>query len=241
MPLTFPSHAAVVLPLWRYWPRRWEPVSLVIGSTAPDLAFAFGIEDTHRWDALLWWSVPVGMVLTVALRWSAPRAAVHLPKPLRRLGSLGDGGPRWWACLLGVVVGAVSHLLWDGWSHYDGYGTVLVPALLHRSPFWGMPWYAALQWGFSGLGAVVAVVFAVQAYRDPRVLGPAPQAPRRPLRFTVGVLLAGLAGAVWTGSELLAGHRVMAVECLLLTAFALPVAGALAVSTARSSQSAPVS
>ena len=30
MPLTFPLHAAVVLPLWRYRPRRWEPVSLVM-------------------------------------------------------------------------------------------------------------------------------------------------------------------------------------------------------------------
>ncbi|MFF5265545.1 DUF4184 family protein [Actinomadura viridis] len=42
VPLTFPSHAAAVMPL-KFWRPRWfDGVALVVGSTAPDLPFAVG-------------------------------------------------------------------------------------------------------------------------------------------------------------------------------------------------------
>ena len=40
MPLTFPSHAAAVLPLKLWRPVRLDGVALVIGSTTPDLPYA---------------------------------------------------------------------------------------------------------------------------------------------------------------------------------------------------------
>jgi len=36
MPLTFPSHAAAVLPLYLLAPRLLHPTALVLGSMAPD-------------------------------------------------------------------------------------------------------------------------------------------------------------------------------------------------------------
>lgn len=52
MPLTFPSHAAAVLPLKLLQPSRLDGVALVIGSTTPDLPYAFSpwiTVNTHTW------------------------------------------------------------------------------------------------------------------------------------------------------------------------------------------------
>ncbi|WP_367319789.1 DUF4184 family protein [Streptomyces sp. HUAS ZL42] len=42
MPLTFPSHAAAVMPLKIRRPHWFDGVALVVGSTVPDLPYAVG-------------------------------------------------------------------------------------------------------------------------------------------------------------------------------------------------------
>ena len=46
MPLTFPAHQAVVVPLKLWRPRWFDGVALVVGAGSPDLLYAFGNADS---------------------------------------------------------------------------------------------------------------------------------------------------------------------------------------------------
>src|SRR5258705_8793137 len=83
MPATVPSHQAAVvgLKLWR--PRRFDGVALVVGSAAPDAAYAvtgLGVDiRSHAWHALLWFNTPLTWLLAVLIRRAAPYVVAHLP------------------------------------------------------------------------------------------------------------------------------------------------------------------
>lgn len=65
MPLTFPSHAAAILPLLHLpGTRRLAPTALVLGSTAPDLIYLAGTHGAaaHLPWGLLWFCLPAGLV-----------------------------------------------------------------------------------------------------------------------------------------------------------------------------------
>src|SRR5689334_2229609 len=114
MPLTFPSHAAAVLPLKAWRPDRWDGTALVIGSTAPDLPYALAPYvdvDAHTIPALLWFCLPVTLALTwVARRWAGPVGAQFgVPVPI--------SAHRWWVTVWSALVGAASHVLWDSFTH----------------------------------------------------------------------------------------------------------------------------
>src|SRR4051794_35813822 len=100
MPATFPSHPAAVLPIKLRWPRHFDGVALVVGSMAPDLSYpAVGFTDppdTHAWAALLWWCLPVTVLLSLLIRGAAPDVAGHLPV-------------RWFALPDYGAIGAVRH------------------------------------------------------------------------------------------------------------------------------------
>jgi hypothetical protein len=40
MPLAFPSHQGLILPLWRRWPRRFDGLALTVGAAMPDIVDA---------------------------------------------------------------------------------------------------------------------------------------------------------------------------------------------------------
>ena len=81
MPMTFPSHAAAVLP-FKFARRRWfDGVALVIGSAAPDFPYSiapYAQYNAHTWLGLLVFCVPVTVLLTWLTRRAAPTVA-HLP------------------------------------------------------------------------------------------------------------------------------------------------------------------
>ena len=132
MPLTFPSHAAAILPLLHVrGARRLPAAALVVGSAAPDLVYlggTFGAAAHHPWG-LLGFCLPAGVlgylvlealllpVLAAPLislcpdRGRSTLARLVGPRPLPR--SLGG----WLAIGLGVLVGAATHQLWDGFTH----------------------------------------------------------------------------------------------------------------------------
>lgn len=128
MPLTFPSHAAAVLPLkaWRRTgKRRLDGVALVVGSMAPDLAYALDgswLEQPAPGLPPLWqlghgpylliWVPLVVLPLARAIRWAAPTVAAHLPRSWHGYGSIGRG-PVWWMTTVSAVLGGASHAIWD--------------------------------------------------------------------------------------------------------------------------------
>ncbi|WP_016826737.1 DUF4184 family protein [Streptomyces viridosporus] len=191
MPFTL-SHAAAVLPAVRAdgtGRGPLVPAVLVAGSFAPDLtyyaasvlsgAMEFG-DVTHSLpgvftvDVLLAWTL-VGLWLLVReplvallprarqgrtaalLRCGAPRARVRPSLALR-----------WY---VSAVLGALTHVVWDAFTHLDRWGMRVFPVLGEEIA--GSPLYWYLQYGGSAVAALVIAAFLVRALRrTPRSAGP---------------------------------------------------------------------
>ncbi|MET9905865.1 DUF4184 family protein [Streptomyces sp. NPDC006476] len=183
MPFTL-SHAAAVLPAVRAdgsGRGRLVPAVLVAGSFAPDMPYfaasvvSGGMEFgtvTHSLpgvltvDELIAWAL-VGLWLLVReplvallprarqprpaalLRCGAPRARVRLSVLVRWYGS--------------AALGALTHVVWDGFTHHDRFGTRLFPAL--NDVVAGFPLFWYLQYGSSVLAVVVITGWLVRALR----------------------------------------------------------------------------
>lgn len=237
MPATFPSHAAAVLPLKVVRPRWFDGVALVVGSTAPDLSYPLSpwglLLFTHRWTSLLWWSLPVTVVLAAVIRSVAPHVAAHLPQErwfaLRDYGVLGSNCPRWWVTASSAVLGAATHIFWDGFTHPAENGAWFVRAVpaMSREAVFGQQWWQITQWMSSTVGAVVALVFFVHIGRN-RLLrtwhGPAPDVRRNPMLFWAVVAVVGMGGAIATFADPQLIH-IQATRLLLVGSAALAVAG----------------
>ena len=116
--LTLPTHPVIaVLKVWR--PRWFDGVALVVGSMAPDLAYALDGSGLPVWKmshglrGFVLWCVPVTLALTWLIRWAAPVVASHLPHFLRDYGVLGHSRHPLRVSCWSTLIGAVSHLLLD--------------------------------------------------------------------------------------------------------------------------------
>ncbi len=212
MPLTFPSHAAAVLPLLHV---RGLPASaLVVGSAAPDLVYLVGTlgATAHHPRGLLSVCLPAGVLAYLYLealvlpvvappllsiwpdRGRALVARLALPRPPPRTVR------GWLAVGLAVLVGAATHQLWDGFTHAWMwparvlYPTTTVsllghPVLLSR----------ALQHGSSALGLVIVGVYLwrTTSAASARPPGDRAAATRRLAVLLIGPLVvAGVAACV---------------------------------------------
>ncbi len=132
MPLTFPSHAAVPLPLKLWRPRWFDGVALVVGAGAPDLAYALDGSGlpvfplSHQPAGLILFCLPVTLLCAALVRWAAPTVAVHLPSrptvlALRDYGLLGVSRPGLAVSALSAVLAAATHQAWD---RLAGHSTV---------------------------------------------------------------------------------------------------------------------
>ena len=139
MPFTI-SHAAAVLPFTRPL-ARWRLLSAaVIGSMVPDFGWFMPWRparfETHSLDALLTFCLPVGMasywvfqllVRTPIMELLPPGAYArwHWSKAPADYRSLKQW--IWAAC--GLLAGAITHLVWDGFTHEGGRGVRMLPIL----------------------------------------------------------------------------------------------------------------
>lgn len=168
MPLTFPSHQGLILPLARRWPDRFEPVALCIGAAMPDVVDGvigigtgyLGRGLGHSLVGLFLLSLPGGLLLTwlTITVWNriagtAPtlrrlRAAIEKLWP-RREDPAGSGAGRLVTACLSVCLGAFSHLFFDFISHggfkwlYPWYPDIdCFPGWWHTEWFGiDFPWY----------------------------------------------------------------------------------------------------
>lgn len=215
MPLTIPTHPIAVVPLKIWRPRWFDGVALVIGTMAPDLAYAiygFGIlPRTHNLPSLVWWSLPVTLVLTRLVRWAAPGVAGHLR--LGDYGVLGTVRHRWYVTVGSALLGAFSHLVWDAFTH-PGY----------------LSWWGPLSDASNVAGFVVGTYLVVRIGRSGLLRtwhGAPPRFSPRPLAFwpmVAGVAGCGLAAVLAWPVDWFAGQ---AIRVLVICGLAL-LAGAVA-------------
>jgi Domain of unknown function (DUF4184) len=188
------AHPAAILPLVRRG--RWVTAALVAGSIAPDLPsflpLGVGHQHTHLWTSIIW---PDGAIaLGVLLAWWAllrpglaplwPAAEARASVPGWRPGLVAARRPAVFAWCLwlmaSVLVGLVTHLAWDSFTHFDGDVVLHWPQL--REQIRGHALYDWLQ-AFSSVGGmlVVGIYLAVQWRRTPPARAVSGAAESRPL------------------------------------------------------------
>lgn len=226
MPFTL-SHPAAVLPLLR---PPFVPMALVAGAMAPDVPYFLGTlgvpltagdwyepflnaTTSHSPLGVLTVSLPVTLALVAGwLLLRRPLAALLPPSgpppaPLRDApdpGATSAGAERvrrvaW--LLLSALVGIATHLLWDSFTHFDGYAVTRVAFL--REPVSGELTVARLLQHLSTVAGLALLAVHLRRRRDrtrgrrrdPHT-GPAPLTPivRRTVIATLA--LAALLGAV---------------------------------------------
>jgi hypothetical protein len=245
MPFTV-SHVAAVVPAYRPLARAHVFSAAVIGSMAPDfdllLPGSFFRWQTHSLVALFSFCLPAGLAvyaLTQVLIKPAvtevlpdgPHLRVRTAHPRVDLGRLST----WLHAALAVLLGAITHLAWDAFTHENARGVRLFPFLSDYGPQLAghsLRLYRWLQYGSSVLGlAVVAAALLLWLHHAP--------APREPLvrRLTRGerllwgglylapplvVLASSLAMAVAIGHGVLAtGAALTRIAVLTMQACAL--------------------
>ena len=138
MPFTI-SHTAVVLPFTRLL-ARWQLLSAaVIGAMVPDFRIFFpGMPrvDTHSATALLTFCLPIGLVTYWAFQLliKAPMIEVLPDGPYARWQPFAARAQirswrQWLRAAGGILAGALSHLIWDGFTHDGGRGVRMFPVL----------------------------------------------------------------------------------------------------------------
>ncbi|MFF5962379.1 DUF4184 family protein [Streptomyces collinus] len=213
MPFTL-SHAAAVLPAVRAdgtGRGPLVPAVLVAGSFAPDMtyyaasvlsgAMEFG-DVTHALPGVFTVDVLIAWVL-VGL-WLLVREPLVALLPRTRQGRVATllrcGAPRervrpslvarWY---VSAVLGALTHVVWDAFTHLDRWGMRLFPVLGREVA--GSPLYWYLQYGGSAVAAVVIAVFVARALR------------RTPVREPVGVPLLAVRDR-WAAAALIGGFAL---------------------------------
>ncbi|MEV7872541.1 DUF4184 family protein [Streptomyces sp. NPDC088124] len=214
MPFTL-SHPAAVLPLLRH---PFSPAALVCGAMAPDMPY-FLVAARIPVSAQSWYepflnatyshtlpgvtvAVPFALALLALYRLVRPPAVALLPARFSPDGPADRGGkgfrPRraGWV-LLSALTGVLTHLLWDSFTHADGYAVTHLSVL--RAHLTGDLTVARVVQHLSTAGGLVAV--AAHLWRRLR-RAPARDAGRSVLPATarrgIGAALAVavLAGAV---------------------------------------------
>jgi hypothetical protein len=139
MPFTI-SHIAAVAPFSRPL-ARWRLLSAtVIGSMVPDFGFLMPWRppriDTHSAIALVSFCLPLGLatfwlfqrVIKTPIIEVLPDGAYLRWLPWMRPADI-RSPPQWILAACGVELGALTHLVWDGFTHEGARGVRMIPSL----------------------------------------------------------------------------------------------------------------
>jgi Domain of unknown function (DUF4184) len=170
------AHPAAVLPLRRLCRSRLSFCALVVGSMSPDFGFYFGSfavsRMAHTLGGLFTICLPSGLALLALIRVLHRPIGALLPFPhrqrvlsLARVPSLRSPSAFFWASF-SLLVGGLTHLVWDSFTHQSGYFVLQWPMLRNTTLFFGkkaFELYEVLQDLSSVLGAAI-VIFAYRQW-----------------------------------------------------------------------------
>lgn len=148
MPFTF-SHPAIVLPLLRL-PRKWvSATGLIVGSMTPDFEYFLRMRLQghygHTIPGVFIMDLPFAFVLAFIFHNFVRNSLFdNLPlflrsrfAPFKQFDWNGYFTRYWAAVILSIVIGAGSHLLWDGFTHVNGFVVREIPILRSTVHFFG--------------------------------------------------------------------------------------------------------
>lgn len=171
MPFTF-SHPAIILP-FKYLPNRWISMTgLIIGSLTPDFEYfiRMKIESyySHTFVGLFLFDLPIGLLFAFIFHNLIRDSLIlNLPEFLKsRFKSIVVFNwneyfkKNWLIVSISILIGASSHIFWDGFTHKDGYFTILIPSLNHSINLivYDFLIFKVLQHTSSLIGAIVIII-----------------------------------------------------------------------------------
>ena len=175
MPFTF-SHPAIVLPL-TYLSRKWFSLTgLVVGSLTPDFEFFIRMRLKglygHTWHGVLWFDLPIGLALAFLFHNIVRNSLLNNLPAFVRSRFPPDSLVNWnhyfknnaGVVILSILLGAVSHIFWDSFTHSHGYFVQQLPALANTLTVFNreIPIFKILQHGSTLAGAFVIAVAIYQ-------------------------------------------------------------------------------
>ncbi|MEL1254962.1 DUF4184 family protein [Flavobacterium sp. DGU38] len=132
MPFTF-SHPAIVLPL-NYLPKNWFSLTgLIIGSMVPDFEYFIRMKVksiySHTLDGIFWFDFPFALLLCFLFHNIVKKLLFqNLPKGFQiRFSTFKEFDwnnyfkNNWFVIIISILIGTVSHLFWDSFTHDHGY------------------------------------------------------------------------------------------------------------------------
>lgn len=138
MPFTL-AHPVAILPLVKPLGRFAVASALVVGSMAPDLAYfvplPFSREQTHSLPGLFWFCLPFGLLTYFVFHLlfaplihglSPKQIATRLPK---QWSAARTQNPFSIPVVTSILVGALTHVLWDSFTHSGGLPSTVLPLL----------------------------------------------------------------------------------------------------------------
>ncbi len=249
MPFTL-SHPAAVLPLRHIFPRL-NFAALLIGSIIPDIGYYIpGLaahRQTHSLAGIVFPGLPVGLLMLALLHLLQRPLCFVLPQPHRGAVTALAAEPRGrigpaslFIAAASVLLGAWTHLIWDGFTHRGRWGprhlTFLNdPALLIGGQ--AIPLYEWLQW-LSSLAGGLVLLWAYRSWlrRQARPAESGADSEERWRHFLLGglgvVALGGSLPGAWSAAAAFHGTTARAAFLFQLWVhFAAIYAGLLAVSS----------
>ncbi|HEY2418253.1 MAG TPA: DUF4184 family protein [Steroidobacteraceae bacterium] len=210
MPFTV-SHIAAVLPGHRMLSRARVFSAAVIGSMVPDFGLLLPVFaprfETHSLLGLFTFCLPVGLIaywLTLVL--IKPAMLEIVPDGayarVREMDAAAPGTSpgSWFYAAMAILLGAITHLVWDAFTHEHSGGVRMFPVLKDYGPEvvgHTLRLYAWLQYGSSIIGLIIVIAALVLW------LNHVPQPPRHPPR-RIARAERWLWGSLYLGLPLLA-------------------------------------
>lgn len=172
MPFTF-AHPAIILP-FVYASRKWiSMTALIIGSVMPDaesyLRMYSEKDITHSWPGFFLFGLPFGILLTFVFHNIVRNPLINnLPDFLyQRFSRFTNFNwnrrflKNWLVVILSLVIGGVSHYVWDSFSNFDGWFVTAFPNLKGNVSMFGGKLEIAylIQYITTLLGMIIILVF----------------------------------------------------------------------------------
>jgi hypothetical protein len=146
MPFTF-SHPALILPLTRL-PKKWvSATGLVAGSIIPDFEKFLKMNDgntySHTLPGMFWFNLPLAVLLSFVFHQVVRDPLIdNLPgflrarcAPARSLDWAAHLRKHYPAVLFSLLLGIVSHLVWDHFTHRPAHAVPPTPEGASFSPY----------------------------------------------------------------------------------------------------------
>lgn len=152
MPFTF-SHPAIVLPFIKS--RRLSATGLILGSMCPDFEYFIRMKVqssvSHTFLGLFIFNIPISLLAALLFHQIIKKGLIeNLPSffssrldVLKKTDWMDYLRNNFIIVVLSIVIGAISHILWDGFTHQSGYFVSEFPFLL--SEIYAIPFYKILQ------------------------------------------------------------------------------------------------